>query len=128
MPVGNILVGNTRCHVEHDNTALAVDVVSITKTAKLLLTSSVPDIELNRSQVLRMSAMYSSILYRARTYCGEAKRVNFHTQSGNVLLLEFSSQVALDEGGLFNSFVSTVFGNANSDDDDIDIDEDVAKM
>lgn len=55
--------------------------------------------------------------------------MNFHTQSGNVLLLEFSSQVALDEGGLFNSFVSTISGNANSDDDDdIDIDEDVARM
>jgi hypothetical protein len=52
VPVGNVLVSDTRCHVEHDNTALAVDVVSITKTTKLLLTSSVPDIELDRPQVL----------------------------------------------------------------------------
>lgn len=66
MPVGNVLVGNTRRHVEHDNTALAVDVVSITKTAKLLLTGSVPDIELNRSQVLHHVSHIVSILYSER--------------------------------------------------------------
>ena len=54
--------------------------------------------------------------------------MNFHTQSGNVLLLEFSSQVALDESGLFNSLVSILFRDVNSDDDDIDIDEGVAGM
>jgi hypothetical protein len=36
----------------------------------------------------------------ASTYGGEAERVNFHTQSGNVFLLELSSQVTLDESGL----------------------------
>ena len=34
------------------------------------------------------------------TYGGEAKRVNLDTQGGHVLLLEFTSQVALDKGGL----------------------------
>ena len=29
MPVGDVLVGNTRGHIEHDNAALAVDVVAI---------------------------------------------------------------------------------------------------
>lgn len=52
MPVGNVLVGNSRCHVKHDDTALAVDVVSIAKTTELLLSSSVPHIELDLSQVL----------------------------------------------------------------------------
>lgn len=52
MPVGNVLVGDTRCHIEHNDTALAVDVVSITETAKLLLTGSIPDIKLNRAKVL----------------------------------------------------------------------------
>lgn len=37
---------------------------------------------------------------RGATYCGEAKGVNLDTESGHVLLLEFTSQVALDEGGL----------------------------
>lgn len=89
MPVGDVLVGNTRGHIEHDNTALAVDVVSITKTTELLLTSSVPDIKLNRSEV-----------------GGETQRVNFHTQSGNVFLLEFSGQVALDESGLSSTTIA----------------------
>lgn len=52
MPVGDVLVGNTRGNIEHDDTALAVDIVSISKTTELLLTSSIPHIELNGSQVL----------------------------------------------------------------------------
>jgi hypothetical protein len=52
MPVGNVLVGDTRRNIEHDDTALAVDVVSITQTTELLLTSSVPDVKLDGSQVL----------------------------------------------------------------------------
>ena len=47
MPVGDVLIGDTRCDIKHDDTALSVDVVSITKTTKLLLTSSIPDVELN---------------------------------------------------------------------------------
>lgn len=52
MPVGYILVCDTRCDIKHDDTALSVNVVSITKTAKLLLTGSIPDVELNLAQVL----------------------------------------------------------------------------
>jgi hypothetical protein len=52
MPVGDVLVGDAGCHVKHDDAALAVDVVAITETAKLLLSSCVPDIELNLTQVL----------------------------------------------------------------------------
>lgn len=53
VPVGNVLVGDTAGDVEHDNTALAVDVVSITETTKLLLASSVPNIELDLTKVLQ---------------------------------------------------------------------------
>jgi hypothetical protein len=52
VPVGNVLVGNARSDVKHDDTALAVDVVSITETAELLLACSVPDIELDLAEVL----------------------------------------------------------------------------
>ena len=55
VPVGNVLVGNTGGDIEHDDTALTVDVVSITKATELLLTSSVPDIELDVAQVLYSS-------------------------------------------------------------------------
>jgi hypothetical protein len=52
MPVGDVLVGNTRCYIKHDDTAMSVDIVSITQTAKLLLTGGIPDVELNLAQVL----------------------------------------------------------------------------
>lgn len=37
VPVRNILVSNTRGHVEHDDSALALNVISVTKTSKFLL-------------------------------------------------------------------------------------------
>lgn len=89
VPVGDVLVCDTRGDVEHDDAALAVDVVSITKTTKLLLTSGVPDVELDGAEV-----------------CGEAKRVNFDSERRNVLLLELSGQMALDEGGLSRTTVT----------------------
>lgn len=52
MPVRDVLVGNAGCHVKHDDTALAVDVVTITETTELLLTSSVPHIEGDVAEVL----------------------------------------------------------------------------
>ena len=53
MPVGNVLVCDTRGNIEHDDTALAVDVVAITETTELLLAGCVPDVELDLSEVLR---------------------------------------------------------------------------
>ena len=52
MPVGDVLVGNTRGDIEHDDTALAVDVVSITETTELLLAGGIPHVELNLAEVL----------------------------------------------------------------------------
>ena len=52
MPVGDVLVGDTGGDIEHDDTALTVDVVAITETTKLLLASSVPDIEGDLAVVL----------------------------------------------------------------------------
>jgi hypothetical protein len=52
VPVGDVLVSNAGGNIEHDDTALAVDVVTITETTKLLLTGGIPDIELNLTEVL----------------------------------------------------------------------------
>ena len=54
VPVWNVLVGDTRSNIEHDDTALSVDVVSIPQTTKFLLSCGVPDIELNSAQVLKV--------------------------------------------------------------------------
>lgn len=52
MPVGNVLVGNAGCDIEHDDTALAVDVVAVAKATELLLAGGIPDVELNLTVVL----------------------------------------------------------------------------
>lgn len=52
MPVGNVLVCDASSDIEHDDTALAVDVVTITETAELLLACGIPDIELDGAEVL----------------------------------------------------------------------------
>ena len=49
MPIGDVLIGDTGSDVEHDDTALALNIVTITETTKLLLTSGVPHIEADRA-------------------------------------------------------------------------------
>ena len=51
VPVRDVLVGDTRGDIEHDDTALALDVVAITETTELLLTSGIPYIEANGTEV-----------------------------------------------------------------------------
>lgn len=105
VPVWNILVCNAGGDIEHDDTALSVDVVTIAETTELLLTGSIPDIKLELTQVLSRISMPSTSLSsrfagRWWTYGGESERVNLNSQSGDILLLELTSQVTLDEGGL----------------------------
>jgi hypothetical protein len=47
MPVGHVLVSNARCNVEHDDAALAVDIITVSQSTKLLLACCVPDIKLD---------------------------------------------------------------------------------
>lgn len=51
MPVGDILVGDAAGDVEHDDAALALDVVDVAEAAKLFLAGSVPDIKDDRATV-----------------------------------------------------------------------------
>lgn len=45
VPLWNILVSDSGADVEHDDTAVAVDVVSISESTELLLASGVPNVE-----------------------------------------------------------------------------------
>lgn len=45
VPVGDVLVRDSGCHVKHNDGTLALDVVAVTETTKLLLTCSVPHVE-----------------------------------------------------------------------------------
>jgi len=64
VPVRHVLVRNSRRDVEHDDPALALNVVTITETAELLLSSCVPDIKADRAEVGE-----------------ESERVNLNSQS-----------------------------------------------
>lgn len=52
MPVGNVLVCDTRGNIKHDDTALSVDVVSVSETTELFLTCSVPHVKDDLTKVL----------------------------------------------------------------------------
>ena len=65
VPVGYVLVGDAGGDVEHDDTALALNVVTVTETTELLLAGSVPDVEADGTEV-----------------GGEGKRVDLDTECG----------------------------------------------
>ena len=51
MPVWHVLVGDAGGDIEHDDTALTLDIVAIAETTKLLLTSGIPNIEADGAEV-----------------------------------------------------------------------------
>lgn len=98
MPIWHVLVCDTWCHIEHDDAALPIDIISVTKTSKLFLSCGIPDIELDLTQVLLTSIRNeSSGLKSGGTYRRETKRVNLYSERSDVLFLKLSSQMALNE-------------------------------
>ena len=89
IPFRHIRVSDTRAHVEHDNAAVAANIVAVAQTSELLLASGIPNVE-NDLSVVRE----------------ERHWVNFDSDSGDVLLFVFTGQVALDEGSLADSAVT----------------------
>lgn len=89
MPVGDVLVGDTAGHVEHDDAALALDVVDVTETAKLFLAGSVPDVEDDGAAV-----------------GVEQEGTDLNTHGGNILFLKLTRQVALHKGGLTSTSIT----------------------
>ena len=73
IPLRNIGVGDTGAGVEHNDTALSTDIVSITETSEFFLTGSVPHVEFALAVVSE-----------------ELHWVDFDTECSNVLLLEFA--------------------------------------
>jgi len=80
VPVWHVFVSDAGCDIEHDDRALALDVVSITKPAKFFLASGVPDVELDWS-----------------TVGVEEERVYFNSESSYILLFEFTGEMAFHE-------------------------------
>ncbi len=53
VPIWDVLVGDARGDVEHDDAALAVDVIAVAQAAEFFLAGGVPDVELDFAVVLR---------------------------------------------------------------------------
>ena len=89
VPLGHILVRDARRDIEHDDAALASDVIAVTQAAGLFLSGRVPNVELDVA------------------FAGEERHgANFDTDGRIVLLLELASGVSLDEGGLADTAVA----------------------
>ena len=73
VPVGHVLVGHSGSDVEHDDSALALDVVAVTETSELLLAGCVPNVEPDLA-----------------TVGVEHQRMDFYAQSGHILLFELA--------------------------------------
>ena len=87
--VRNVLVRHARCDVKHNDATLSLNVVTVSKAAKLLLSSSIADIETDRSSV-----------------CIGDEGANFNTECSHVLLLELTRQEALYKRRLSSTAVS----------------------
>jgi len=51
MPIGDIFVRYAGRDIEHDDATLSLDVITIPKTTKFLLASSVPNVKDNRPKI-----------------------------------------------------------------------------
>mmetsp|Transcript_14443 Transcript_14443/g.30326 ORF Transcript_14443/g.30326 Transcript_14443/m.30326 type:complete len:246 (-) Transcript_14443:35-772(-) len=89
VPVGNVLVRDARGDIKHDDRALALNVVPISQSTKLLLTSCIPDIEGQWPTVGR-----------------ELEGIHLYTECRDVLLLKLARQVTLHQSGLTDTAVT----------------------
>lgn len=89
VPLGHVLIGDSRGDIEHYDATLASNVVAVTQTTELLLTRGIPDVELDKA------------LVRV-----ERHGAHLDTNGGVVLLLELTSLVTLYEGGLANATIA----------------------
>jgi hypothetical protein len=98
VPLWNVLISDSGADIEHDDTAVSTNIVSISESTKFLLTSSVPNVE------------------EDHTFAGiEWHWMDLDTKCGNIFLLEFSGKMSLNECGFTNTTVSNenkfVFSN-----------------
>jgi hypothetical protein len=70
MPVWNVLVGDSRGNVEHDDTTLALNVVTIPQTTELFLTGGIPDI---KCQITKIGVEFEWVNLDTKSGCLEMK-------------------------------------------------------
>ena len=53
MPIRDVLVGDTGGDIEHNDTTLSLDVVTVTETTEFFLARSIPNVEADSAKVGR---------------------------------------------------------------------------
>jgi hypothetical protein len=97
-PLGDVFVGDPGADIEHDDPALAADVVAFSEPTKLFLAGGVPDVELDRPAVrVENDGVHIDASRRFLS------RIWLLT---DVLLLELACQVPLDKRGLPDAAVA----------------------
>jgi len=89
VPSGDVAVGDTSSHIEHDDSSLTTDVITLTEITELFLASGIPARE---TEVTVVGV--------------EIERTNVHTDGGDVTLLELTGLVTLNEGGLTDTTIT----------------------
>jgi len=92
VPLRYVSVSNSRADIEHDNSTVSTNVVTITESSKLFLTCGIPNVELDLSMVGK-----------------ERHRMYLNTEGGDVFLLKLTSEMTFDESG----FTDTTISNEN---------------
>jgi hypothetical protein len=78
VPVGDVLVGDAGSNIKHDDTALSVDVVSISETTELLLTGGIPDVKGDLAEVLSLEvSMCAQMTTWTTTRAGKGNRLTY---------------------------------------------------
>ena len=89
VPLWHVLISDSGADIEHDDTAVTTNVVSISESSELLLTGGIPNVE------------------EDHTFAGiEWHWMDFDTEGSDVFLLEFSGKMSLDECGFSDTTIS----------------------
>ena len=89
VPLWHIRVRDARADIEHDDAAVATNVVAVTEASELFLAGRVPNVEVDLAVVGE-----------------EGHWVHLDTECGDVALLELTSQVTLHEGRLTDAAIT----------------------
>jgi hypothetical protein len=89
VPLWNVLICDSGADIEHDNTTVTTNVISISESSKLLLTGGIPYVE------------------KDHTFAGiEWHWVDFDTEGSDVFLFEFTGKMSLDECGFTDTTIT----------------------
>jgi hypothetical protein len=109
VPVGHVLVRDARRDVEHDDGALALNVIAVAEAAEFFLKPDEEGESRRRppgEEGTHLSGGIPDVEPDGPSVGVKHERVNFHAEGGDVLLLELSGQVALHERRLARAAVA----------------------